>query len=71
MWLNYGKHFSEFCKEGKNNPGTLIEVSLGGKTKEFLIGDCGIYGSAMNGDILIPPTETVLRYKIMWYRWRS
>lgn len=70
MWLQFKGSFAEFCTQGKNNPGTLIEVLLNGKKKQLLIGDVSAFGSVMNGDCLILETTPVIRYQILWYRWR-
>lgn len=70
MWLNFEGSFADFCKAEKNNPGTLVEVLLSGKKKQFLIGDVSSFGSVMNGDCLFQETTPVLKYQILWYRWR-
>lgn len=70
MWLNFEGSFEDFCRKEKNNPGTLIEIILNGKKKQFLIGDVSSFGSVMNGDCLLLKATPVLRYKILWYRWR-
>lgn len=70
MWMYFDGSFDDFCKKEKNNPGTVIEVLLDGKKKQFLIGDISLFGSVMNGDCLIVKDTPVLRYKIIWHRWR-
>lgn len=70
MWINFEGSFADFCKKEKNNPGTLIEVLINGKKKQFLIGDVSAFGSVMNGDCLLLETTPVLKYQIIWYRWR-
>jgi hypothetical protein len=70
MWLPFNESFTEFCKQGKNNPGTLIEVFLNGKKLQLLLGDVSAFGSVMNGDCLLLESAIILQYKILWYRWR-
>ncbi len=71
MWINFNKGFAEFCKTEKNNPGTIVEVlDCNGARKQYLIGDVSQFGSVMNGDCLLLDNTIVIRYKIIWYRWK-
>lgn len=69
MWITFVGSFKDFCLQGKNNPGTLIQVQLNDRSKQFLIGDVSSFGSVMNGDCLLLDDTPVLKYKILWYRW--
>lgn len=67
-WFNFEGSFSDFCRAGKNDPGTLIEVILSGKKKQLLIGDVSPFGSVMNGDCILSDTTPLLKYKRLWHR---
>lgn len=68
MWISFEGSFVDFCREGKNDAGTLIEVILSNKKKQLLIGDVSMYGSVMDADPLLNASTRVVRYKRLWSR---
>jgi hypothetical protein len=69
-WLEFNLPFSEFALKERNRPGTLIEVLVNKKRKQFLIGDVCKDGSQSNKSSTKPfeNEDIVLRYRILWTR---
>lgn len=60
-WIDYGKTWKEFWKEGLNKPGTLIDA----ESYTELIGDINTKGGGC--DCCGTSDKTIVkRYKVVW-----
>lgn len=68
-WIEFNKPYKEFVKLKKNIPGVLIEVSVRGRKRVFLIGDINPTASCTDGGRLFSKNAMVLAYKYIWGHW--
>ena len=61
-WIEFGKSFREFEKQGLNITGTLIDVEAG----QYLIGDINNLGGVCDDCTLVCREDKILRYKVVW-----
>jgi hypothetical protein len=69
-WINFQGTYLDFVKRRLNEPGILVEVMLDNKKKQFLIGDMSVYGSVVGGPPLLLPETLLVRYQILWHRYK-
>lgn len=66
-YLNNEKKNDSFSGLGLNKPGTLIEVQVDGKIKQYLIGHINCLTGVCDDCCAFEKDEaTVLRYKVVW-----
>lgn len=67
IWLDANIGFKSFVDKGYARAGTIIEILLNNKKKQYLIGDVNPSGSFSKGKRISDDT-VVLRYKVIWCR---
>ena len=69
QWIEFNKPYKEFVKLKRNIPGALVEVSVRGRRKVFLIGDINPTASCSKGGKPFSNNAIVLAYKYIWGHW--
>lgn len=67
-WFHFNDTFRSFIQKELNDPGTLIEITFGGKKRLVMIGDMSMYGSVMGGASFIDSSSIIHRYRRVWHR---
>jgi hypothetical protein len=67
-WLNSNLSYREFVRQGKNQPGTLIEVFFNNRRNQFLIGDVNTACCVDEGKKPFGEDAIITRYKVLWSR---
>lgn len=69
-WIEYGKSWEHFCKDGLNKPGTQIDIQnrtdlSKHKHKLYLIGDINELGGCCDDCMSFQEDQTVIQYRVV------